>query len=222
MEHTNFRVDYTNVKRRIAEYLLSYESSPALVCTDIVPDMSGKASLHFIGERFLTACDSAVRIGRFNPHYNMSTDEIAMCSPCFVKSSSVYYAILFHELIHWTGPRLGRVFGTCPFNKFDSNYCIEEMTAELGSLYLLQALNFVTFYENKHAGYVKYFYNNLPSADPLLRQSAVVKSFKQAEQAAMYLIEIVSRKREEYHELGDLLCNPVDSPYNIMNESYSN
>jgi antirestriction protein ArdC len=67
-------------------------------------------------------------------HYNYVTDVIQMpFSKQFVNSEH-YYAVLFHELIHWTGheSRLNRVFS----KKGSPDYAFEELIAELGSAFL--------------------------------------------------------------------------------------
>lgn len=67
-------------------------------------------------------------------HYNYVTDVIQMPFSKQFKNSEHYYAVLFHELIHWTGheSRLNRVFS----KKGSPDYAFEELIAELGSAFL--------------------------------------------------------------------------------------
>lgn len=62
-----------------------------------------------------------------------STDMILMPRFDDFKSPDHYYRTLFHELTHWTGPKLEREFG----KRFgDQKYAREEIVAELGSAFL--------------------------------------------------------------------------------------
>jgi len=67
-------------------------------------------------------------------HYNYVTDVIQMPFSKQFVNSEPYYAVLFHELIHWTGHerRLNRLFG----KKGSPDYAFEELIAELGSAFL--------------------------------------------------------------------------------------
>jgi len=67
--------------------------------------------------------------------YQPSTDSIRLPIPSDFDNEASYYATAFHELAHWTGAkhRLDRTFGA----RFgDSNYALEELTAELTSAFL--------------------------------------------------------------------------------------
>ena len=67
-------------------------------------------------------------------HYSPLVDIIRMPFTKQFTSSENYYAVLFHELIHWTGneKRLNRTFGA--WNS--PEYAFEELIAELGSAFL--------------------------------------------------------------------------------------
>ena len=52
----------------------------------------------------------------------------------FPPDSNRYYTILFHELIHWTGTRLGRAMQS--FTQDSDKYSDEELIAEMGAMLL--------------------------------------------------------------------------------------
>ena len=62
-------------------------------------------------------------------------DERLSCSDDETERSEDYYAVLFHELIHWTGSpkRLNRIVGK---QFVDATYAKEELIAELGAAFL--------------------------------------------------------------------------------------
>lgn len=68
-------------------------------------------------------------------------------------ASESYYAVRFHETVHWSGAehRLNRVFG----KRFgDHAYAMEELVAELGSAFLCASLGISTEPRADHAAYV--------------------------------------------------------------------
>ena len=100
------------------------------------------------GQQLLTEIERDARIEQLlmdhNVKYVHSVGDTASYSPLvdiirmpFTKqftSAENYYAVLFHELIHWTGneKRLNRIFGS--WNT--PEYAFEELIAELGSAFL--------------------------------------------------------------------------------------
>ena len=78
---------------------------------------------------------AVINHGGDSAFYQPSTDSIRMPIPSDFNSEASYYATAFHELAHWTGAkhRLDRTFGA----RFgDSQYALEELTAELTSAFL--------------------------------------------------------------------------------------
>jgi antirestriction protein ArdC len=72
------------------------------------------------------------------------------------KRSEDYYAVLFHELTHWSGAehRLGRELG----KRFgDHAYAMEELIAELGSAFLCGSLSITPQPRPDHAGYIAHW-----------------------------------------------------------------
>lgn len=72
------------------------------------------------------------------------------------KRSEDYYAVLFHELTHWSGVEnrlnreLGKRFG-------DHAYAMEELIAELGSAFLCGSLSITPQPRPDHAGYIAHW-----------------------------------------------------------------
>jgi len=63
-------------------------------------------------------------------------DSITIPDICRFKTSEHYYATMFHECIHSTGPRLDRFRKTDPVCFGSDTYGREELVAEIGSAYL--------------------------------------------------------------------------------------
>lgn len=64
-------------------------------------------------------------------YYDTVSDTVAMPPESAFVNSDHYYCTLFHELVHFTGPRLGRNMGGK-----EVEYSFEELVAESGSLLL--------------------------------------------------------------------------------------
>ena len=78
---------------------------------------------------------AVINHGGDSAFYQPSTDSIRLPLATDFVSEASYYATAFHELAHWTGAkhRLDRTFGA----RFgDSQYALEELTAELTSAFL--------------------------------------------------------------------------------------
>ena len=102
----------------------------------------------------LLGCDAVIH-GYTNPHkikitsgdraaYNPQTDVITCPDISQFKTSEHYYAVLFHECIHSTGPRLERFERTEPISFGSDTYGREELVAEIGSAYLAAITNIDT------------------------------------------------------------------------------
>lgn len=75
---------------------------------------------------------------------------------CFSDAAS-YYAVLAHELTHWTGSanRLNRAFGSKSVTFGDAEYAKEELVAELGACFLAADLGFEPVTREEHAAYIQ-------------------------------------------------------------------
>lgn len=105
-------------------------------------------------EKFFARTKADIYTGR-QASYNQSTDRIQM--PPFESFSTVsdYYAILAHELTHWTKPpaRLNRDLGQ-KTNR-EEGYAKEELVAEIGACFLGAHLGFEPMPEQHHAAYIQ-------------------------------------------------------------------
>jgi antirestriction protein ArdC len=138
-------------------------------------------------ERLLTSTRARVAHGGERACYRLADDTIEMpARERFVGTptsspTQSYYAVLLHELTHWTGAghRLGRTFG----EKFgDAAYAAEELVAELGSAFLCADLGVANAPRPDHAAYVGSWLQIL-KAD----SKAIFTAASLAHEAATYL-----------------------------------
>ena len=122
---------------------------PETEAFDPVPDV----------ETFIAGTKAAICIQGESAHYTPSTDTITMpdrelfFATDTASAAQNWYAILLHELVHWTGAdhRLARTFG----KRFgDEAYAMEELVAELGSAFLCGDLGLSVTPRPDHACYL--------------------------------------------------------------------
>jgi antirestriction protein ArdC len=132
-----------------------------------------------------------IRFGGEQAYYSGAHDFIHMPDErLFTASDSVrrsedYYAVLFHELTHWSGAkhRLGRDLG----KRFgDHAYAMEELIAELGSAFLCGSLSISPKPRADHAGYIAHWLDVM-KAD----KRAIFSAAAKASEAVAYLRRIV-------------------------------
>ena len=114
--------------------------------------------------------------------YSPSKDIISMPPFEAFKSKEGYYAVLAHEMMHWTGhsSRLNRpnmnMFG-------DEAYAQEELIAEIAAAFFLAALGVSAEPREDHAKYLKNWLRTLKN-DP----NALQKAFSEAQKASDFVI----------------------------------
>jgi antirestriction protein ArdC len=138
-------------------------------------------------EAFVRATKADVRLGFSRAYYARKGDYIAMPAPAQFTGTPTssptesYYAVLLHELTHWTGAehRVERVFG----RQFgDREYASEELVAELGAAFLCSAFGIVNQPRPDHAAYISHW------LDILGRDNrAVFKAASMAREAVEYI-----------------------------------
>ncbi len=105
-------------------------------------------------ELFFAQTKADVYTGR-EASYSITTDRVQM--PPFESFASPidYYAILAHEITHWTRHprRLDRDLGRKQYG--DEGYAKEELVAELGACFLAADLGFEPMPEVQHAAYIQ-------------------------------------------------------------------
>jgi antirestriction protein ArdC len=105
-------------------------------------------------ESFFAATRAQIVHGGSRACYVTRTDSIHMpCIDCFRDAES-YYATLAHEATHWTAhpSRLAREFGRKRWG--DEGYAMEELVAELGSVFLSADLDLTPETREDHAAYI--------------------------------------------------------------------
>lgn len=114
--------------------------------------------------------------------YTQSTDRIQMPPFESFETPMRYYAVLAHEICHWTKPphRLNRDFGKKHYG--DEGYAKEELVAELGACFLAADLGFEPMPEEHHAAYIQSWLHVLKDDKRFIFQAA-----SQAQKAVEYI-----------------------------------
>jgi len=121
--------------------------------------------------------------------YSAKCDVIRMPAFKFFCGQAVYYATLFHELIHWTGhpSRLDRQLGA----RFgEESKAKEELIAELGAAFLCAEFSIGVPISSSHADYIQDFFELL-DGDPREFFAAVLK----AQAAIDFIRQLVKSRR---------------------------
>lgn len=154
---------------------------------DPLPEPVDSAQTIVEAEAFVQATGADIRHGGQRAYYNHSRDLIQIPEHerfLGTKTSSpteAYYAVLLHELTHWTGheKRCARQFG----KRFgDDAYAMEELVAELGAAFLSADLGITQAPRVDHAAYIDSWLRVL-KAD----KKAVFTAASQASKAAEFL-----------------------------------
>lgn len=141
---------------------------------------------------FINSLGSDIRHGSDTAYYNPSQDCIFMPNQSVfrdTKSGSAvegYYAVLFHEHIHWSGhpSRLKRDLS----GRFgSSNYAMEELVAELGASFLCATLGINTYPRSDHAAYIANWLQVLKE-----HKTAIFVASSAASAASLYLESLVT------------------------------
>ena len=122
-----------------------------------------------------------IRHGGDRAYYAPSIDQIWLPQHAQFRDSESYYAVLVHELVHWTGAkhRLNRQFG----ERFgDAAYAFEELVAELGAAFIAAQVGLSLALRPDHAAYIASWLNVLEQ-DPRAIQTAAA----QAQQAIDFI-----------------------------------
>lgn len=138
-------------------------------------------------DAFVASTGAIVEHGGERAFYRPSTDHIQMpeetlfCGTDTMTRSESYYAVLVHELTHWSGAkhRLNREFG----KRFgDQAYAAEELVAEIGSAFLCAELGITQDVRADHAQYLAQWLELMKSDS-----RAVFTAAAKASEAAAYL-----------------------------------
>ncbi len=138
-------------------------------------------------EEFVARTGAVIRHGGDGACYRSVSDVIEMPGRDQFKGTTTsgatesYYAVLFHELTHWTGhqSRLDRQLG----NRFgDAAYAMEELIAELGASFLCADNAIANEPRPDHACYIANWLEVLKND-----KRAIFTAARQASDAASYL-----------------------------------
>jgi antirestriction protein ArdC len=112
-------------------------------------------------DAFFAATGAAIRHGGNRAFYQPSTDRIQMPPFEAFEDAERYYAVLAHEMTHWTGhpSRLSRDVGGTRFGS--EGYAMEKLVAELGAAFLWADLDLALEPREDHASYIAHWPNVL-------------------------------------------------------------
>lgn len=157
--------------------------------TPVVPS---PAEMLLHAEAFVERTGAVIRHGGDRACYRPLADVIEMpAREAFTGTATSgatesYYAILFHELTHWSGhaSRLDRQLG----NRFgDAAYAMEELVAELGASFLCADCAITNQPRPDHAGYIANWLEVLKND-----KRAIFTAARQASEAAAFLTALQS------------------------------
>lgn len=177
-----------NGKRRVAR------ASHVFNCAEVegfvapcAPERSGPIERIAAADRFVTATGAKIEHGGERAFYRPSTDHIQMpdealfCGTNTMDRNEAYYAVLLHELTHWTAPK-----GRCDRDlskRFErAEVAAEELVAEIGAALLCAEIGVTQDTRPDHAQYVANWLE-------LLRHDAkaIFTAAAKASQAVAYL-----------------------------------
>jgi len=182
-------------KRRVAR--ASYVFNAADVDGYTAPD--APASLGSIerieaADRFITASGARIEHGGERAFYRPATDHIQMpdealfCGTDTMDRNEAYYAVLLHELTHWTAPK-----NRCDRDlskRFDrAEVAAEELVAEIGAAMLCAEIGVTQDTRADHAQYVANWLQLLKN-DP----RAIFTAAAKASQAVAYLKSLQAKE----------------------------
>jgi antirestriction protein ArdC len=135
-------------------------------------------------EQILATMDEkpVIQHGGNSAHYSPATDSVTMPKRENFETAEGYYAVLFHELIHWTGKRLNRDMS----GKFgNESYSHEELIAEFGSAMLCGICGIDNTIQNS-AAYIQNWASKFKNDETM-----IVKCAAKAQKAVDYILGTV-------------------------------
>ena len=180
--------DSDDGKRRVAR--ASYVFNAADVDGFVPPDppaRMGPIERNTAADRFVTATGARVEHGGASAYYRPSADLIQMpdealfCGTGTMTRDESYYAVLLHELTHWTAPdkRCNRDLSK---RFLKAEVAGEELVAEIGSAFLCAELGITQDTRADHAQYIHHWMDLLKD-DP----RAIFTAAAKASEAVSYL-----------------------------------
>lgn len=126
-------------------------------------------------EAAIAATGAAITYQGDRAFYAPSRDQIVMPKAEQFRDQEAFYAVLLHELTHWTGTesRCNRTFG----KRFgDHAYAMEELVAEMGAAFLCGILGISAEPRQDHASYLAHWLKVLKSDNRAILTAASAAS----------------------------------------------
>ena len=142
-------------------------------------------------EQFIKNTNAIIKHGQKGAFFNPQKDFIGMPDKELFDSPEAYYAVLLHELTHWTGhkSRLDRLKS----NRWgDPLYAYEELVAEMGSAQLSHILGVSMEPREDHAIYINHWIQHLGND-----KRGVIDAAKESTQAVTFLFDMQPQIIEE-------------------------
>ncbi len=153
-------IDSDDGKRRVARASYVFNAAEVDGYTfPSQPERLGPIARMETADRFIAATQAKIEHGGERAYYRPSTDTIQMpdeglfCGTDNMTRDESYYAVLLHELTHWTSPEarcnrdLSKRFDKC-------EVAAEELVAEIGAAMLCAELGITQDTRPDHAAYV--------------------------------------------------------------------
>jgi len=144
---------------------------------------------------FINSLPSDIKHGSDTAYFSPAQDRIFMPNQSMFRNTEAgsaiesYYAVLFHEHIHWSGhhTRLGRDLS----GKFGSaSYAMEELVAELGASFLCATLDINTYPRSDHAAYIASWLKVLKE-----HKTAIFAAAGAASKASLFLESLAAKDK---------------------------
>ena len=148
-------------------------------------------------EQYIQASGAKVIENQSTPCFIPKRDEIHMIrKDVFFEedgqsATENYYAVLLHELTHWTGGKKRLDREQLGHDEDLKSYAFEELIAELGSAFLCSKFNIKQHGRDDHAHYIKSWLKALRSD-----KKYIFKASAQAQQAVNFLDELAEDKEK--------------------------
>lgn len=156
-----------------------YVNDPIEQAETIISDMPSKPIIEHGGDQ---------------PYYNWKEDKVKVPHRDNFILSDEYYATLFHELAHSTGheSRLNRDTCMKPAAYGTSDYCKEELVAEIATCFLCGEAGIANAVINNSSAYIKFWLERLTH---ILREDT--KAFVKASALAQKAVDFILHRIEE-------------------------
>ena len=121
------------------------------------------------------------------PHFDIDDDLISMPEKIRFTKSEYYYAVLFHEVVHWTGHK-DRLNRKSLYSDDKESYAFEELVAEIGATFLCSRLGIESTVDDNHVDYLNTYIKILKNDKRLL-----MKASSKAQEAVDYIFELFDK-----------------------------